>query len=205
MEGDLAAARARAMGERVLRTAREVGTPEAELPLLERAYALAMAPRLDARLGSHDPHLLHPGRSALILLLDTAEVRGAVLAAAMLAESERPELGASAARAREGLMEREVGAAAAEAALAWAAEVPMPGDEDLAERLVVADEEVQRAALAERLDHLRHAHLWGDPERARSAHARAVEVYLPVAERVHPVLARRYLWWCEAFARKAQS
>jgi (p)ppGpp synthase/HD superfamily hydrolase len=61
---------------------------------------------------------------------------------------------------------------------------------------------VQRIALAERLDQLRHAHLWPDPERRRRAHQEALSVYSPLAERASPKLARRYAWWCSMFARK---
>ena len=56
----------------------------------------------------------------------------------------------------------------------------------------IAPEEVQRIALAERLDHLRHAHLWTDRARQRAAHDVALRIYAPVAERVHPTMARRY-------------
>jgi (p)ppGpp synthase/HD superfamily hydrolase len=183
------------MAERVLRTARETGATAAELPLLGRAHALAMEPRLRQSVGAHHPDLLHPGRTALILLLDTAERRAGVLAAALLAESERPELAA----ARHDVV-RELGPEGAEAVAVLDA-LPDPRSDDLAESLLLAPEDVQRVALAERLDQVRHAHLWNDPERARAAHRKAVDVYAAIAERVHPKLARRYDWWCAMFER----
>ena len=81
------------------------------------------------------------------------------------------------------------------------ARVPLPDAEDLAERLLLAEPDVQLIALAERLDHLRHAHLWHDVEARRAAHASAARVYARIAERVHPTLARRYRWWCDMFER----
>jgi (p)ppGpp synthase/HD superfamily hydrolase len=180
------------MGARVLAAAARAGVARAALPALERAHALAMEPRvraLDER--AHD--LLHPGRSALILLVDTGERSARALAAAMLVESERDELSVP--------MTRVVAALGGEVG-ERVADVPTPGQEDLLERLVTASPEVQRIALAERLDQLRHAHLWPDPERRRRAHEQALSVYAPVAERAHPTLARRYAWWCGMFARK---
>jgi (p)ppGpp synthase/HD superfamily hydrolase len=167
-----------------------------ELALLERAHALAMEPRLGAGLDDHDPDFLHPGRTALILLLDAAETRAEVLAAAMLAETRRRELRVDLARVRE-VLGAGPGADVAERVAA----VPLPDAADLAERLLLAEREVQLVALAERLDHLRHAHLWRDLEEKRDAHASAVQAYAGIADRVHPTLARRYRWWCEMFER----
>jgi hypothetical protein len=81
-------------------------------------------------------------------------------------------------------------------------EIPAANAAELAERLLLASEEAQRAALAERLDHLRHAHLWPDLARRRSAHQVATEVYAEIARRVHPDLSRRYDWWCRMFAER---
>ena len=181
------------MAARLVRTAREAGVAEGEIGGLQLAHALAMEPRLERLDDEHDPHLLHPGRSALVLMLDTAELRAPVLAAALLVESERPDL-----RLARGRIEQQVGGASA----GMVAEVPLPDDEALAELLVTAGEEVRLIALAERLDHLRHAHLWTDLELRRRAHVQAIEVYLPIAERTHPVLARRYAWWCGMFSRR---
>jgi (p)ppGpp synthase/HD superfamily hydrolase len=180
-----------AMAARVVTTALRAGVPRAELSILERAHRQAMGPR--SGLDEHAPDLLHPGRTALILLLDTEERGSSVLAAAMLVESERPELSVP----RAAILD-ELGAEVATLVEA----VPPKDAADQVERLVTAEESVQRIALAERLDQLRHAHLWPDPERRREAHEQALAVYSPLAQRVHPKLARRYLWWSSMFARK---
>jgi Xaa-Pro aminopeptidase len=187
-----ARARADAMAERVLRTAREAGADAGDLPLLERAHQRAMLPRLERGVGAHHHDLLHPGRTALILLLDTDERRVEVLAAAVLAESERPELRAQ---------RSEVRSLGSEGVAALLDALPLPDSEDLAEALLLAPPEVQLVAVSERLDQLRHAHLWNDPERARAAHRQAVDVYAAIAERVHPKLSRRYDWWGRMFER----
>jgi hypothetical protein len=189
------------MAERVVRTAHGTATPARSLPLLGRAHALAMEPRLRLRIDGHAPDFLHPGRSALILLLDVGEADPGVLAAAMLTESERPELRVSRERIVEALAPEGDESVVADVAR-WVAEVPLPGDDDLVERLVIAEPEVQRVALAERLDQLRHAHLWGDVERMRAVHALAEAVYAPFAVRVHPRLAHRFERSCTALARK---
>jgi len=181
------------MAVRLSRTVRELGGGEDVAAFVGLAHRAAMAPRVRVIEDDHDPDFLHPGRSALVLLLDLGDLRPAVLAAAMSLDSERPELALPVALVRE-VLGNEVEE--------LVAGVPLPGDEALAEKLVTADDLVRRVALAERLDHLRHAHLWPDPERRRRAHARAVAVYAPVAARTHPALARRYAWWCRMFERR---
>ena len=185
------------MGDRVVRTAREIGTADAALPLLARAYQLAMEPRLRLGIDDHDPDFLHPGRTALILLLDTQETRPGVLASAMLTETGRSDLRVDAAR-----IEPALGGVFGAEVRERVAAVPLTSDDDLGERLVLAAEDVQLVALAERLDYLRHAHLWSDVERRRAAHALAIQVYAGLAQRVHPALARRYDAWCGIFERK---
>lgn len=193
--------RAEAMARRVVLTARRVGAPREDLPLLERAHALAMAPRLALPLDGHDPDFLHPARSALILMLDTAEADPAVLAAAMLTETQRVDL-----RPPMHAIEERIGGdgsgAAGKRAVGLVAEVPLPEAEDLVERLVLAERGVQLVALAERLDHLRHAHLWRDAARMRVTRILAEEVYGPLAHRVHPRLAHRYDRSLLALARR---
>jgi len=181
------------MADRLRGTARKAGVPQAGLDRLDLAHALAMGPRSALLADDHAPDFLHPGRTALILLLDLEEWDADLLAAALFVESERPELAVGAERVRDAL---------GDGVADWVAAVPSPAAEDLVERLILADEPVQRIVLAERLDHLRHAHLWTDLERRRAAHEGAVAVYAPLADRVHPTLARRYRWWCGMFGRK---
>ena len=120
-----------------------------------------------------------------------------MLAAAVLTETLRPELRADPAR-----IPAAIGVDAGGAVGARVRQVPLPGAEDLAERLLLADPEVQLIALAERLDHMRHAHLWPEASARRAAHELTETVYASIAERVHPTLARRYAWWCDMFERK---
>ncbi len=183
--------RARAMAASVARTARSGGMSEAGLSLLAEAHALAMRPRLERLHDERHPMLLHPGHTVLVLMhdLDLSEPR--LLAAAACAESEDAELRVSLERVGEIL-----GVDVADVVAA----VPSSGSEDLAEALVTAPVEVRLVALAERLDHLRHAHLRADPSRGWAAHREATRVYLPVAERTDPRLARRYRYWCRKFA-----
>lgn len=155
------------------------------------AYVLAVRSRLE-RLEGDDPALLHPARTVIVLLTDVGSLSADALSAAALLESEESDHRVPIER-----IEEETAEGVADLVRA----VPESGDPRLVERLVVAEEEAQLAALAERLDHLRHAHLWDDPARLRRAHREAREAYLPVASRVHSDLARRYRWWCDRFER----
>jgi (p)ppGpp synthase/HD superfamily hydrolase len=178
------------MGTRVVRTAQELGVAPSDLTLIERVHQTAMAVRDERADDDHDPQYLHPGRSALILLQDLGETDALTLAVTLIFDSAWSAWTPS---------DREVD----DARLSdLRGSVPKSGDEDLAERLVVGDDRVRRIALAERLDHLRHAHLWSDREARRLAHEEAVGVYAPVADRTHPDLSRRYAWWCRMFGAR---
>ena len=113
-----------------------------------------------------------------------------VLAAAMSVDSEDPSWAP------------DVSDIADERLIGLIAQIPASGVDDLAERLWGAEPDACRAALAERLDHLRHAHLWPDLDERRRAHEEAVSVYAPMAERTHPQLAHRYAWWCRMFGAR---
>jgi hypothetical protein len=178
----------------VQRTARAAGVPEEGVELLGRAHALAMEPRT-ATLDEHAPELLHPGRSALVLLRDVGALPADVLAAAVVHESEHPGL-------RSGIeeIERRLGHAVAALVVSF----PLPGDERLGERLVLLEEGPRLAALAEHLDQLRHAHLREAVAWWRSLHAEAGAVWLPMAERTHPRIASRYRHWHRAFGRRLE-
>ena len=177
------------MGRRVDRRARALGMDEAGRRLLARTHALAMEVRHGIVDDDHEPPFLHPGRSALVLLLDVRETDPWVLAAAMGIDSQVPEHAPDPDRLDPRVR-------------SMVEQVPGAGAEDLAERLVVAPDPVRRAALAERLDHLRHAHLWPDLEARRRAHAEAEAIYAPVARRTHAALAHRYDWWCRMFGSR---
>lgn len=180
------------MEERVVRTAAELGVDGDGLDLLSACHRAVMRIRDRRVADDHDPRYLHPSRSALVLMQDLHEADATVLAAALLAES----------RDRELMVASDMLPAEAAGAVALRDAVPEAGGDEVAERLVTASDAARRVALAERLDHLRHAHLWSDVGLRRRAHAEATEVYLPIAERTHPELARRLAWWCRMFGRR---
>ncbi len=144
-------------------------------------------------LDEHDPAYLHPGRSVLVLLQDVGPLPENVLAAAAAHESEEARFRVPLADVRA-----ELGPDVADLVEV----LPLPADEDLAERLVTLDEGARLAALAERLDHLRHAHLRHDPEWWRALDAEVRAAWAPVAERTHPRLADRYRAWLRAMGRR---
>ena len=181
------------MADRIDRTAAIHGVDEDGRGLIERGFRAAMAARVEVISDDHHPDYLHPGRTAAILLDDVGLNEPLPLAAACLVDTQRPELEPS----REDLLER-VG----QEVLDIRDQVPRPGSERLLEDLLGSEMRVGLVALAERLDHLRHAHLWGDMEAARAAHREGSAVYLAVAERTHPLLARRYTHCCRTFGKK---
>lgn len=188
--------RARRMARRVATTAEKLGLPPEDVERVERAHALAMGPRERRLPDDHHPDFLHPGRTQVILLDDLALTEPAALAAAALVETERPELAVPAGTVAEvlGTTVRE-----------FLDSVPRCGPgrgEDVVEALVTAPPDAALVALAERLDQIRHAHLWDDLERRREAHREATEILRPVADRLHPVLSRRYGWWCRMFEER---
>lgn len=186
--------RGTAMAASLVRAARSLGVAPAAITGVSRAHALAMRRRVEAFDDDHHPLFLHPGRTVLVLLRDVGCVDPLVLSAAALLESEDEPL-------RVPL--REVAEVAGEAVAELVGRVPLAGADDLAEALVTADEEVRLVALAERLDHLRHAHLRDSVEGWREGVlVQAEGVYRPVAHRTHPRLAQRYDHWCRTFARR---
>lgn len=159
-----------------------------------RAYNVAMVPR-HAQLGDvFHPEMLHPARTALILLEDARVVDESILAAGCLTETEYGELHLKGAAIEEacGPHVRDLVAA-----------VPNPAQyaDGLAEALVTLESDVAMIAAAERLDHARHLHF---REQAvwRPFHQQIVEIYLPFADRVHPTLAARMERWAGAFEKR---
>ena len=174
------------------RTLADLGLAPGDVALVTGALRLAMEPRAARLVDPHHPDFLHPGRTVLVLAVDAAVRDPLALAAGGLVESERPDVRVSADRIAD-----ELGRALAD----WIGEVPLPG-EGLTEALITAPREVCLVALAERLDHCRHAKFWSDPAAQRRIHAEAVEIYGPVAERLDEGLGRRFRHWSEAFGRR---
>jgi (p)ppGpp synthase/HD superfamily hydrolase len=210
--------RAEAMVERVsLEAARAIGQVDADR--VRRAVAAALAARDPLLEDDHDPRLLHPARTVLILLSDAACRDPEVLAAGAFTESIDVAL-----RAELSLLEDAAGPGARRVAEAvpgagsgsglgsgsgsgsgfWGGEGSGSGSgaglgtEVLMELLVTAPAEAALVAVAERLDHARHLHLRPDLP-WREVHATVETVYAPVAARLSPVLGRRLDRWAEAF------
>lgn len=187
--------RAAAMGARLTDTARRLGVSTEGRALLAAALDAAMAPRVAARLDDHHPDYLHPARTALILMDDAGVADPDALAAAIVAETRDPALRPGAAAvatlgSRVVMLVKEVDALGHSADGSGALE-----------RLVVATPAARLIALAERLDHCRHAKFWPrGPARAEILR-QAEAVYGPVAERSAERLARRFAHWAGAFAR----
>lgn len=165
--------------------------PREETQRLQDAVRGALLFRDPQLEDDHDTRLLHPARTVLILLRDASCRSVDVLAAAAFAESVDADLAPPLTA-----LSRAAGAGA----VAIAAAVPLPGGE-LLERLVTADDDVAVAALAERLDQVRHLHLRPELPWHRM-HAEVEEVYMPVAHRLSPPLGRRFERWAEAFRRR---
>jgi len=180
------------MAGSVVAAAQAVGLSDVGIDLLSRAHALAMTPRLTSLEDDHHPAYLHPGRSVLVLLRDVGVLPTKMLCAAAVHESVDEQL-----RVSTEITRAQLGDAVAVVVDSF----PLPGDERLAERLVMLEESARLAALAERLDQLRHAHLRDDID-WRPHHAETGAVWLPVAERTHARLADRYRHWQRTFARR---
>ena len=181
------------MAASIVRTSRSHGVAEQGIDLVSRAHALAMVPRVASLEDDHHPLYLHPGRTVLVLLRDAGVTDAGVLAAAALMESEDAEF-----RVEAGRVEAEMGRAVLEIVTA----VPQADSDTLAEALVGAELSVRLVAVAERLDHLRHAHQREDQAWRDRIHAQAVAVYQPIAERTNERLAGRYRHWRRAFERR---
>jgi (p)ppGpp synthase/HD superfamily hydrolase len=176
------------MAERLETTARRAGIDEPGVARIVNAFHEAMGPR-DGRLDDdHHPDYLHPARTALILMDDLGVTDPTQIAAGVLLESLRPELEATSTDTE---------------ARALAERIPTPArdGELFVENLVSAETPVRLIALAERLDQVRHLHLH-DREEWVERHHETTSVYLPVAVRTHPTLARRFRWWSETFQRR---
>ena len=194
MDGSGEDTRADLMARSVAGAARAHGIEGADLDLVNRAYALAMKPRVAMLDDDHHPAYLHPGRSVVILLQDVGPLSSATLAVAAVLESQDSDLRLPVESVTEAL-----GASAS----ASAAAIPFPGDARLVERLIDLDGDLALAALAERLDHLRHLHLRSDLRKTWAHHHEEVtEVWLPFAQRTHPKLGSRFAHWARTFGTR---
>jgi hypothetical protein len=182
--------RAAAMIERVTLECKGVLAYD-DVGFLRAALDATLRARDETFASEHDPRLLHPARTVLILLSDAACRDRDVLTAAAFVES-----------LPSGTTSADV-AVLTPRARALLAAVPLPehGADELLERLLTVEPDATHIALAERLDHARHLHLMSDVA-AAPFHAGIEAVYLPVAARTCPPLARRLERWARAFARR---
>lgn len=183
--------RAEAMARRLWRSAQRAGIRPDAIVL---AFQDAMQRRTRVLGDPRHPDFLHPGRTALILIDDLGVDDVPEIVAAVLYDSLDPRMTAAADSVAD--------LAGAEARVIFSDLAALGRSEaSLAEDLVTGSAPLRRAALAERLDHARHLHL-RDRSCWDSFHGGIRTTYLPLAERTHPVLFRRFRWWTSMFARK---
>ena len=186
--------RAAAMARSVASAALAHGLESADLDLVNRACALALEPRIARLDDDQHPAYLHPGRSVLVLLQDVGPLPGVALAAAAVLESQDRKLRLPVERVSE-----ELG----EGVAASVSTIPCPGDDRLVERLIGLGADLALAALAERLDNLRHLHLREDLKAVWPDHHKEVTTaWLPFAQRVHPRIAIRFTHWARTFVKR---
>ena len=159
--------------------------------LIVDAYTAAVSVRIAALQDVFHREMLHPARTVLILLEDTDCRSPDVLAAAAFGETEFPEL-----RVPNDVIRTHFGKTISEMVRA----VPQPHEcgEELAEQLVIANDDVALIAVAERLDHVRHLH-FRDASLWRPFFVQIMDTYLPFSERANGMLARRLSRWATAF------
>ncbi|MGQ0814790.1 MAG: hypothetical protein ACT4O1_10035 [Gemmatimonadota bacterium] len=162
--------------------------------VLTSGYRLSVDKRLRVLGDVFHPDLLHPARTALILLEDAGCQDDVLLTAATLIDSEFPELRVDGSAVRAVFGERVADLVAA---------VPMPAEagEALLEELVSVPHDVGLMAVAERLDHARHLH-FRDAGAWRAFYAQITDAYLPFSGRVSAPLATRLSRWSTAFAKR---
>ena len=141
--------RVETMAEKLVVYARRAGV--ADVALIEDAYWAAIKPRLDYFSDVFHHDMLHPARTALILI-EQAGCRSATLIAA----GELTETLFEAARVTP-----EVVRALNEEVWQSVQAVPDPleSQDMLTEMLISAEPEIALVAVAERLDHARHLHM----------------------------------------------
>lgn len=183
--------RAETMAEKLAVYGRRAGFDPA---MLVAAYQTSVAHRLQLLGDVFHPDLLHPARTALILMEDAGCSDDVVLTAAALTESEFPALRVAEQHVRARFGDRVAGFVAA---------VPAPAgrDETLLEELVALPGDVALIAVAERLDHARHLH-FREPAAWPAFFEQIKAAYLPFSGRVGATLQRRLQRWSDAFEER---
>ena len=164
-----------------------------DIALVTNAYRLAIRPRLEHLSDVFHHDMLHPARTALILIENARCTKARVLAAAAVTETFAPQMRPPA---------NEIAGALGNEVALLAQAVPDPAEEEtLVERLVTASGDVALIALAERLDHARHLHM-RDRSLWRVYFEQTASVYMPLAQRVNEDLFLRFHRWTTAFEKR---
>lgn len=172
-------ARAREMIARVEKLWMDAEIPRsARDSLIERAEQV-MEARTSLFADDHHPAFLHPLRTAQ-LLLEADETDPRAHTAALVLDTEGPGPNSD----RDDVTD-----------------LVTAGPDERLERLVLADPWLRNAWLAERLDQIRHLHLWAGPERTRAALERAEREEQPLAGRVGGRLERAWSDWLDKTRR----
>ena len=171
--------------------ARRVGIVPA---VLVSAYQMSVERRMKHLRDVFHPELLHPARTALVLIEDAGCTDDVILTAAALVDSEYGGMQ---------LSDREIRSSFGDHVAELVAAVPRPGElrEGLLEALVVAPHDVGLIAVAERLDHARHLH-FRDPALWRPFFTQIEDAYLPFSGRVSGQLEARLQRWSGAFEKR---
>jgi (p)ppGpp synthase/HD superfamily hydrolase len=183
--------RVETMAEKLMVYARRAGVDD--VALVVDSYWAAMQPRLDHFSDVFHHDMLHPARTALILIEQAGCRSSNLVAAGEFTETliEAVRLPANIVRSTSEEVWQTVRA------------VPNPLDheDNLVELLVTAEPGVALVAVAERLDHARHLHM-RDRSTWRSFFEQTRSVYLPVAQRVDHDLFQRFERWANSFQRR---
>lgn len=154
--------------------------------LVDRATRV-MEDRTSLFADEHHPAFLHPLRTA-VLLLDADEIDPRAHATVLLLDSEGPD-------------PTSLALDPGSPDLAVVVDLIMAESDERLERLVLADPWLRNAWLAERLDHIRHLHLWAGADRTRAALERAEREEQPLARRVGGRLERAWSDWLDKARR----
>jgi hypothetical protein len=163
----------------------DAGLPAEDRSGLVRRATEVMDVRASRFADDHHPAFLHPLRTVL-LLLEIGETDPRAHACALVADSESDE---------------RADGADVDPAPGDAFDVFRTDDEERLERLLLADPWVRRTWLAERLDHVRHLHLWAGTDRTRAALERAEIQEAPLALREGGRLQRAWDDWLDKARR----
>jgi len=175
--------RAREMLARLAREWARSEVPAQEIEELERVATGVMRERSDRFEDEHHPAFLHPLRT-VTLLLEVGEASAAAHRTALLLDTESAP-------------DAAVGEELPPEALHLRTRAP----DELVELLLLAEPWLRTAWLAERLDQIRHLHLWAGEDRTREALTTAETREVPLAQREGGRLSRAWTDWMGKAAR----